>query len=417
VKPVLGFLLLMSLGSQGHAALMPEKYFASCLKDPVMTEIRFLKNTQTSQLASLVTAPLFPKVTLQSIVAPIQGINGGATSYEFDSWGPFWSLNVKIAWPFYFFGSGALIDDAMKTMGFWIKRSSEERERLMLQTLTEGVIQNGFFYIVRRDIRKFLRHLKNKRKTSGVISAEESSYAMLKDLDFQMQKFQGALRNTLNHLCPSQSNRFDDPQNFWGTTFRSWMNQMGKTIEAKWPNASSYVSRSESIIEQHAALKMVQGEHAVISRPKLFIAGIIDTAIAPTRQPIENPYVNDPYNKTDLGAGVGIQWDFDLFPIRQKQLQATLLKEKIFMHTQLQKRKYFELTAIKDGLAARLTEGARNKERLDQAMGEIKWLVKKDDASTLTANDFDQFSKFYKTTHETALQLYKDTVNLYFSLK
>ena len=116
------------------------------------------------------------------------------------------------------------------------------------------------------------------------------------------------------------------------------------------------MSNSDKIQEQKTELKALLGENALFSRPRLFLGTIIDATVAPNRAPSFNPYVNDPYNNITAGAGIGLDWSFDLTPIRTKQLKAKLIKEKLLLTSQVEKKQYFDLVALKNNLEARKRE-------------------------------------------------------------
>ena len=410
------FILGMILPFLGWAK-SPEQFFQSCLKDPVMQEFQELKLTEEKQADAVKSSTAIPRVHVQTILAPIQGAKGGVTAYTPDSWGPYWSFKAQVVWAFFYFGAEGLVREARDQFDVWLKFSKNQKMNLLLQTLTEGYIQKGFLYVVRRDLRKFLRHVKSDTEPSGAganISAKEVIYANMKQLDLEMEKAERSLGWVLSDLCPSKKSMFEDPPGFWSNFYDQWEKIMLSRIQHQWPEKSLFVSQSAEISEHMAELKALWGEEAVISRPRLFVAGLFDTAIAPTRQPAGNPYVYDPYNQTTVGAGVGLDWNFDLYPIRTGQLKATLLKEKIFLTTQMEYKKYFELSSTKESLSSRRSEMMHNKERLDAAMKDLKWHAKEDTLDTLNEDSLKHFSEFYKSLHEMAIRYYKDVVELYF---
>lgn len=313
-------------------------------------------------------AAMWPKASAIVLAAPIFEERGNATAStaNWSKWGPFFKGGLEIAQPLYTFGQIGSYKRAAESQIIAREGQADMKRAEVLLTTKEFYYGFQMAKELENLVDDLIKFLEEAVETAEETLAEKKKSSTIKPHDvFRLKTALEDLRQ--KKLLAKQSRQTAERAIAWVTGTRFEHLATGPLASEKFEKKSldDYLKAAKARRPEFRALAAGQQARSALgdakqaqSYPVLFVGALAGAGWSPVRDRQQSIYANDPFNRLEGGAGIGLKFDLEFArhsaEAAEQRAEAMKLKATesyAVPGIELQvKRAYWELEQAVDGL-------------------------------------------------------------------
>ena len=322
------------------ACLLPSPLAAQSIDGPLTVEdcvsIALKQNAQIAEaeaklreyeaLLSEVEAVYYPKLEAMALLAPMFTIEGDINGYErkwksISDWGPYTSLQAQLVQIIYTFERAE--HGAEAASHYALVHAAQVREAELAVALE--VRKMAFLHLYAKSLfptldsgAEIIAEAQKQAQEMYDSASGEVTMADIAKLDYfaatlqalQLEAEMGA-ELSLEALKHTMGLGADDEIELTLERLPRSIDPIEQDLDHWLSLAAQERPEWQQLEHGRKAAEELKSAEALAMAPVLFAAGQFKASWTPTRDDLDNPYVNDSYNDLFGGVALGILWDFD----------------------------------------------------------------------------------------------------------
>jgi len=263
----------------------------------------------------------YPKVLGTAILAPINSVEGNAiNAYENGKWGPWLTSTLQILQPVYTWGKISSYKEAA-AQGLEVAKAQTRKSE---SELVYEIKELYYGAVLAEQLVDFLQGGKNDVDELVKKATEDQAK---KRPDISRRDFY-----RLKIFAAEASYRLEEAKKLRELARHALSLKLGFHPDTETLPSESALSPIELPIPEESLLRarlaterpeLRQLHHGIAAKralleaekankfPMLFLGGQLELAYSNVRQKQNSPFAFDPYNRSQIGVGIGVQWNFD----------------------------------------------------------------------------------------------------------